>query len=567
MFRWSRLLLSCVVVCFLLMAKESVFQRGADDTEKIGRFVAGSSLALVATVLSGSMSFIWTIVMTRSLGPEGFGLVKPFLDSFWILCGAVSLGIPQAMQALISGYMDKSPQKARAVMADGSRMLFFIGLACCAIALIAAALFKHSFSPLMLKFIILLSAAVMARQMYFAFFGILGGLQRIDIVSTCNLVFPTSMLLSSSLFVYLAAKSGAPLETRVLAGVAGIPTAATIQYIFSLFIAPKSGVRLAEVYSWRTSHGTAVETATFGWVSSVAMVTLSIVSFIPPVVISQLAYGYGFFGGGAESGIQAGYFSGAFAYALAPMLIVGMFFALLPAISQAHADGNHALMQRYFTLASRYTSLVIIYVFAVYYVFAGNIVEIFSGSAFPSESLGTLTFLLATGMGFNMASVFFINLLIGMKRPAVAAIAGTIILATLPPALFIAAKKFDTISAEATAFATVSLGGAILLAILFRKTSRLTLPMSHFLRASAAAALTCAILTLLPGHSTIRVLSGIMASLPAYILLMGWTGGLNSSDYTLMEELLHSETTTIPLRIIKLFRTIATISPLFQSNR
>ncbi len=91
---------------------------------------------MMATVVSGMLSFVWTILMQRLLGPGGYGIAKPFIDVFWILSTAVSFGVPQAMAAFISRDHQLAPAEAELVMAEGTRLHFTLGVVFLAVAVV-----------------------------------------------------------------------------------------------------------------------------------------------------------------------------------------------------------------------------------------------------------------------------------------------------------------------------------------------------------------------------------------------------------------------------------------------
>ncbi|HOY62912.1 MAG TPA: hypothetical protein PK745_06980, partial [bacterium] len=113
------------------MASANAFKSGDTDREKVGRFVAGSSLLFVVSAASGVMQFAWSATMQRLLGPEGFSLTGPFLNLFWLLSLATSFGVPQAMMTFISDRRHRDSEGAALIMAEGTRLLVAMGALFC----------------------------------------------------------------------------------------------------------------------------------------------------------------------------------------------------------------------------------------------------------------------------------------------------------------------------------------------------------------------------------------------------------------------------------------------------
>jgi len=517
----------------------SVFQRGDSDTEKVSRFFAGSSALLVASLTSGVLSFAWTVLMSRLLGPEGFGIAGPFMNLFWMLANALSFGIPQAMATFISYCQETDPDEAQRMMTRGTMLLFVIGVSFAAVASATtlAAGAAGSWSSLFSSLAWVMLIALIGRQMYMGMFAIMGGLQRMDILALCNIAYPFMMVGFSGLFV-MAVQKWRPgdMEARIVAGAAGIATDATAQYGISVLVIHRAGVSAKSLFIWRgIAHGSG-KLLSFGWAAAVATIAGSSLSFIPPVIISMMARGFETFGATqAQNALNAGFFSSGFTNALAPMLIVGMIFAIVPAISEADASGSRDLMQKYFNLALKYSLTVIFYILSVYAVFAGSIVELFSGPRFPKETMGPLTATLAVGVSLCMLVMLLSNILIGLKRPGAPAIITVIMLISEVAMIFIVGRATGLILYAAVAFdISVFIGFAFLVYYLSEKMG-LRWPWKSLPRPMAAAVFSAILLSLLPTRGTFFLL-GVAVSFPCYFVVLGLLGGFETSDFDMARE-------------------------------
>lgn len=549
---------------------QTVFQKSGSDREKVGRFVAGSSVLMLASLTSGVLSFLWTILMSRLLGPEGFGIAGPFVNLFWILATAVSFGVPHAMMTFVSDCHHSDPERARRVMSDGSRLLFVIVAVFSALvaAGVVAARARGAVGPLMAGLAWIMLAALAGRQMYFAFWGAMGGLQRMDLVAVCNMIFPVTMIISSSLFV-LAARRWWPgnVDAGILAGTGGFAFGAVVQYAAAHAVAKRGGVAARELYSWRRSGPQGGRRLlSFGWVAAVAMVAASSAQLAAPVVVSFLGHSLGYFGGTDElNAVRAGWFSGGFTYAMAPMLIVGMILAIVPAISEAQAQGNRPLMQKYYDLAVKYALTVMLYAMAVYAAYAGRIVELFSGERFPRGELGPLTVTLAAGMSLCMLNLLAMNVLIGIKRPGAPAVAAVGTLALEVAALAAVGRATGSIMAEALAFDAAALAGVAALTIYLRVGAGLRWPWGAAPRPAAAAAVTALVLAALPSKGP-AFLAGLAASPFIYFAALGLLGGLDTEDLDMARDTLRAGGAGFAARALDLSEKFFALSPLFKKN-
>ncbi len=414
----------------------------------------------------------------------------------------------------------------------------------------------------------LMVAAVMGRQMYFAMFGILGGVQRLDMLAVCNLAFPSAMLISSTLLVVYVVRTHpetAGGDAGVLAGAAGVAVAAILQYLFSLAVVNRADIKVKTLFAWRRCRPENMRRLlSFGRLAAVTMLGGTIMAFVPTPMVSNMAHTFHFFGQTAdENALQAGYFSSGYTYAMAPMLIVGMIYALLPAISEAHKQNRKNLMQHYYDLSIKYAGIVIGFILTVYLAFSGQIVEFFSGPAFPADAIGTLTVILAFGMSMSMLIMLCANLLMGIDKPGIPAAALMIVL-VLEAGLIAGAGRFTgSIYAVAAGFDVSMLCGLLILLYYVRKDAGLKFKVSYFAAPGAAAVVSAFAVGVLPADGPV-FLVWMLAAAPVYFFLLGLAGGFSPDDVAMLRNTLRST----PLKMfdppVGAVESILRLSPLYR---
>ncbi len=554
------------------MASANAFKSGDTDREKVGRFVAGSSLLFVVSAASGAMQFAWSAIMQRMLGPEGFSLTGPFLNLFWLLSLATSFGVPQAMMTFISDRRHKDPEGAALIMSEGTRLLVAMGALFCGVA--AAALVAiYDASPAAnvysgLAWLMIVSVA--GKQMYMSFFATAGGIQRMDLLAVCNIVFPIAMLASSAGMVY-AAKTYWPgsQAAGILAGAGGVALASVAQFVVSLAMFRRADLSLKKIYSWKMGWRESKRLLSFGWVAALAVIAASGVQFLPPAVVSFAAHSSALGGVAADKILNAGRFCAAFTYAMAPMLIIGMVMAIVPAISEAESKKNPELMQRYFDLAVKYALSIIMLMISIYAVYSGTIVELFSGKEYPRESMGILTLTLFAGMSAGMLAMLAVNVLVGIKKPAVPAAVSLAMTVAVVAALAAAGVYSDSALAAAGVFsATVFLGLAALLYCL-KKLGGIRWPWKMVARPAVAAVAAAAALRALP-YDSVSVASVAAACVCGsffYLVALGLAGGVDSDDFEMARDTFRSSGAGMAVPAIDAMEKFFRLSPLFVKPR
>ncbi len=552
------------------MAEDSVFKKSGSDREKMGRFVAGSSMLFVASVTSGVMSFIWAMLMQRLLGPEGFGITGPFLNLFWVLQMVVAFGVPQAMTTFISDRYEKSPESASGVMREGTRLLVLIAVifAVLTAAGVVIAGRAGAVSSLGASLIWIMLAALVGRQMYFSIFGTLSGLQRMELLAICNMSFPV-MLLAGSCVLVVAVNRWYPgnINAGITAGAGGVAIASLVQYAFSIFVMSRSEFSVGKLFDWRIGWRESRKLLTFGWVTAVALITGSGFQFVAPAVVSFASRGYGYFGADPQANaVNAGYFSSGFTYAMAPMLIVGMIFALIPAISEAESEGNHDLMQRYFDLAVRYSVTLIFFVLSVYAVMSGGIVEFFSGSRFPAEQMGPLTAVLAVGLSLSMLVMLTMNVLIGIKKPGVPAVVLVVMLLVEVVMIFAAGALTGRIYIAGVAFGVSMFAGLVGQAVYLKIRQGLGWNWGSLPRAAAASAVTAAVLHFAGFNEAafLKIAAGGATAFFCYFFVLGLLGGIEPDDFEMVRDTMKSISGAKLVPVVDLAEKMISFSPLYH---
>jgi O-antigen/teichoic acid export membrane protein len=476
------------------------------------------------------------------------------------------------MMTFISDRRHNDPEGAARIMAEGTRLLVAMGALFCGAAA-AALVALYGASPAAnvysgLAWLMIVSVA--GKQMYMSFFAAAGGIQRMDLLAACNIVFPIAMLGSSIGMVYAVKIYWPGNQTAgILAGAGGVAVASVAQCFVSLAMFRRADLSLKKVFSWRIGWGESKRLLSFGWVAALAVIAASGVQFLPPAVVSFVAHSAVFGGAAADKILNAGRFCGAFTYAMAPMLLIGMVMAIVPAISEAESKKNPELMQRYFDLAVKYALSIIMLMVSIYAVYAGTIVELFSGKEYPRQSMGILTLTLFAGMSAGMLTMLVVNVLVGIKKPAVPAAVSLAMTAAVVAALAAAGVYSDSVITAAGAFsATVFMGLAALLYCL-KRLGGIKWPWKMVARPAAAAVAAAAALRALPYDSVslFSVAAACVCGLVFYLVALGLAGGIDSDDFDMARDTFRSSGAGIAVPAIDAMEKFFRLSPLFVRPR
>lgn len=448
----------------------SVFAKGGSEQEKVTRFVAGGLISIVSLVVGGlTGGLFWVMAMTRWLGPVKFGLLGPVFQFFWLMCMISSLGLGQAITTFVSHHWEKKPEEAKAFLSLGNRVLLWQSLVVLTLGgLVGLAAFLGLLSKVWAAIALTVAPGIAVTILFWGLNATLTGFQRMDLVAVGNMIFPVGMFAGSAALVLgIQAWRGKETYLDVAGAAAGMFFGGLAAYACAFFFMRRLGFGLRGIYL-TTAKRSVGSLLRFGGASAAALVLHTLLVSLAPILVFWLAK-LGFFGATKEANmLSSGYFSTAHLYAQAPMMLMGVTFALLPAISEAHAAGNHRLMQRYYDLALKISFAITVPLIFSYVAFGGRIVEVLSGEGYPAQKLHAVVAVVSLGF-LGLALIFMlVHLFMGLKVPAVAAWTlggGALIYAASIPLLGYLLK--DPVGAAA-GFAFSALSAAAALIILLR---------------------------------------------------------------------------------------------------
>lgn len=370
-------------------------------------------LSFVIGGLTGGL--LWVIAMTRLLGPERFGILGPVFNSFWLLCVVLSLGIPQSLMTFISHHFQAEREESLAFAREGSVATLWLAAAVMAIGfvlLLWGSLGGLSFFSGSLWFVVLLGASL--NLLYWGLDAVLKGLQRLDLSSIGQLVFPLGLFLGSLLGVMLMSHFSRNREMAVVGGALGMAVGSLLAYLVCYAFLRRLYPYLFPLY--RAQKMEKISTIlTFGGLSAVCLTMFNVLVQLTPVFVGFFA-SRGFFAATVKENLKiSGYFATANMYGQGAMLMMGLTFALLPAISEAHREENKPLMQRYYHLSMKIALAIIVPLTFIYLIFGGKIVELFSGAAFQAAEIAPYIGLIGIGFGSFAIIYLLINLYMGLK--------------------------------------------------------------------------------------------------------------------------------------------------------
>lgn len=547
----------------------SAFTRGSTDEEKVTRFISGGAVSIVATIIGGLFGgALWLIAMNRLLGPKDFGILGPIFNSFFMFCTIISLGIPQTITTYVSHHYETDISEAKKFIKEGIKFIFLIGFVFIVISTCLVILF-YSLGKINLLWTSLLITVALGITINLFFWGInsvLNGFQRLDYVSLGNMIFPIGMFISSlGLVIILQKTQGKESIWDVVGASAGMGIGAMVAFICALILIQKTLViSIKELFSWRKSYGLFRKIISFGGLSALALVGFSVLNLSPPQLVLLCAKFHWYGETLKENLIQSGYFSTAMMYASAPLMIMGLVFALIPAISEAEGKGRLDLMQKYFNLTLKFTFVCIIGIIAILYsVLAGEIVFLLSGAEFPASTMGPITTVVSIGMAFIALNFLLINLYIGIKRPYIAALIVIICIFLEISIIIILSYLFKSILAAAAGLIIATAVGTFLMFRYLVKNVGLTIPIWALIPSLLAGLGTMIIIYFLP-KKEIMVILDIIIAIIIYFLLYAFFGGWAAEDFKMFKDTLIALNLKSLIPILNKLESILTKSPFFE---
>lgn len=513
--------------------KRSIFDAGGTDEQKRDRFAAGGTIQIAANLASGVFQIAWMTVTQRMLGPKHFGIFGPVQSVYWMLATLIAFGIPQTITTYVSYHYEKNIEESKKFMADGSRLLLLIGAGVLVLgSAVALGLWKAGQIPaLSAGIVIAVLFSVMMTLQYWSFSSALNGMHRLDYTGIGLIVYSAVMCASTFLAIVVTqALLGRNTEWAIVGALAGFGVGQGAALVLVAFLFGRMRVMpVIDMFRVKKTYGLTRQIVLFGGMSAVALVCNSLMQFIPPPVVGFVAKHYQSFGATPSANlIQSGYFSSSFIYAMAPMLIMGLASALVPAISEAQALGRHDLMQDYYNQAFKYSFALIFPMVAIYGVIIGPVIQIMSGAAYPAGLMGPMATLFAVGGSMMGLQFLLVNLFVSIKKPSLPALmmVGAVTLEVFGVGLLGAVSH--SVMIAGAGFVLAAGVADVVLIIAAKKLVGLEFPIKIMVICIAAAVPAWAASFYLIPRSTsmigVSVVAIIVVFTLLYVVLGGWDG-------------------------------------------
>ncbi len=504
--------------------KKWVFAQGTTDEEKKTRFLAGGIVSMGAFMVGGIFQVLWIQLTTRALGPKDMGLFGPLMGLFWAIASLIGLGIPQTITTFVSHHYERDFEQSRRFTADGIRLLLFISVIFIGLAIVSSTILQllGKINTFWMTIIWTLSFSCALVILFGGVNGILNGFQRLDLVAVGNLVYPLGLYIATFVLITLTQRVyGKEAEWDVVGAVSALGIGNLAALIAAIYVVRRTQLIPPEdLFSIHRSYGLYRRILTFGSLAAVVGVSNAFVQNITSTVVGAIGIKWMLFGNTMDAcKMQIGYFSTALIFGLAPMLIIGIAIALIPAISEAEGQGRKDMMQSYYSTALQQSFIILITFIIIYSIFIGIIIESLSGPAYPAQIMGPLSTVTVMG-GCSVAMLFLLsNMFIGLKRPHIPAILTVLVLAFQIGGIVLLGFLFRQVIWAGAGFALPATIGVLILFVIAHKRVGLLFPYWTLLEPLAAALPAWALVKFIMPHTFWYL--GVDS-----LLLMGIYGGI-----------------------------------------
>lgn len=372
--------------------------------EVSARVARGTFIILVTVACDGIFAAVFTIVVARLIGSEGFGMIGIAFSLIAILQTSATFGIPDAIARFVSKYAAlKRWGAVREVLRTSFKYILLLAITFSAsLALFAGPIAANVYhNPNLTTLFRVAALALFFTLLWMGFRGTFQGFQRMKYILLTRLSYLISRIVAAVAFIGL----GFFATGALLGGLTGFIVACGISLFFLLFkVMPKGAARKTG-----KERGLSREILFFSaplWVGGIATVLLT---RLGPLVL-----------GNVVSMEEVGYYTAAFSISIFAASIPGaMGVALLPAVSERWTLGDKkgfsaavgATLKLFFTL------LVPLIVAGI--IFSEFIMSLLFGAEFVAGA-NVLRVLLIVLLLRSMASVN-ISVLNGIGRPGVGA--------------------------------------------------------------------------------------------------------------------------------------------------
>ncbi len=454
----------------------AVFSSGDTDEQKKKRMEAGAVLGMVAMLCGGVFQAAWMAATQRLLGASDYGTFGPMMFEYLALTMIICLGIPQTITTFVSNHFDKDREEALKFASDGIKLVSMIALG---VTLVGSGILCYLASAGSIQWVqagvymsLIISVAITA--IYWSVNGITNGCNRVELVALANTVFAITMFFAAVALIVFAQKITDPKEqwdvAAAMFGTFGVSD--LVACLVAVFLLHKTGIMpVKRVFNLKKSYGLYLKIIKFGGVTAVALVSATLLQQATPIFVKEginrlYTYEKGAVShvipstancrvkdvGGVQKEIctgifeevELGQYAAAFSYGIATGLLVGLSIALLPAISEAESNKRQDLLQDYYTTAMKQSSVVLTAFFVVFAIAIGDVGQMLGGAEYPRDVMLPFGYYGVIGCGGAAFFAVLANIFIGLKKPAIPAIAAAVALVgMILTSFFLCTKTWD----------------------------------------------------------------------------------------------------------------------------
>lgn len=485
------------------------------------KLLRGSFLIMIGNLLFRVGGYIYRVLMTRLLGPEGYGLLGltlPFQGIFQILSAG---GLPPAIAKYVAQHRAlNEDEMVRQVLITSLKVMIFLGITFSFVMFFTAPwlandVFHKPLAQYPLQAVALITPFSVIVG---AFRGAFQGIYHMEYVVLTRAVEQVFMITLAVVFVMLGFyAAGAVMGTAMGFLASAISAILIFRRLTSNYFPP---IPPEKRLSFTQELG----------------LVRTLLAFSIPVIITALSemaiYDISVFVIGVfMATTSVGYYTAADPVARLPLVIsLSVATAVLPAASEAFALNDHRLLETYMVQSYRIVTLLVLPMCVGIAVFSGPLLELLFGDQFV-HGAGALS-ILVVGMSFYTLFMISSSIAQGIgypRLPMYVLVGGTIINLALNLLLV------PLLGIEGGALATTMAAFIIMLVILW-ETFRITdvkPPAAAFMRITLASAVMGLSMLLLPQNIT-GLLLAVLISPPVYTTALILIGGVEKRDLRLL---------------------------------
>lgn len=510
-------------------------------------FVYGAFILLAASVFNRAVGFIYQMAMMRLIKPEGVGLFNMAFPIYVMVLVVASMGIPVAVAKLVAEEVAKNnlPGAYRIFKISFSAILISSLLITISLVLAVPLLQQYIFpNPKVYYCFISLVPGVMIVSLCSAFRGFFQGLQRMTPTAVTQAVEQLVRVTAGLSIAWLMLPRG--VEYAAIGISLGVICGELVGFIFMLWIYLTRRPRLVLAHR-RSPHEPIFQSA--GRIFELG-IPVTLARFVSTAIMSLEAILI-------PSRLQAagmsldlatdtfGQFMGiAQTLLFTPGVVtIAMATALVPAISDALAQGNIRIVHSRIEEAVRLTALTGIPMVSVFLILPRELCQ----SLFGYVSAATPLMIMALSGPFIYLNQTVTGILQGLGKPSVP-FKNLVISSAVKITAIYYLTSVSYLNINGTAFA-LAFSFIIMSCLNYRDLRKITgfrMDVITCLIKPAAAALGCAavlwqaklFLQLLTGPGGLSLLGSLTAGGLAYLMILYLIGGINRNDLTRIKDLI-----------------------------